>query len=146
MTTTFFVEGIPAPQGSKVPVSRGGRVWLREASSKVKPWREKVKREAQKHFTQPTCEPVLIGTEFVLPRTKAMANKQAPLMTQRPDGDKLTRAVWDALTGVVVDDDSQSVAWWGMKRRAEPGEPAGVRIYVDVMDADSFEAWRARHE
>lgn len=55
-------------------------------------------------------------------------------MTQRPDGDKLTRAIWDALTGVAFEDDSQVVEWHGVKRRAEVGEPAGV--FIEVIEKD----------
>ena len=67
---------------------------------------------------------------FVMPRTKAMKNKPAPPMTQRPDTIKLARAIEDALAGVAYNDDSQIIHHYLIKRRAEPGEKPGVKITI----------------
>jgi crossover junction endodeoxyribonuclease RusA len=47
-----------------------------------------------------------------------------------PDGDKLDRAIWDALTGVLFTNDSRVVSWVGVKRFGEVGEQA--RTLIDV--------------
>ena len=123
--TAFFVEGLPAPQGSKTGFIRGGRVILKESSDKVKPWREAVSKVADGVLMD---GPIHVEMVFVMPRTKAMGDKEAPLMIQRPDIDKLTRSTFDGLTGTAYHDDSQVVSMTVIKRRAEPGEPTGAHI------------------
>ena len=45
----FFVPGVPAPQGSKLAVTRGRKVVLIEMSKRVKPWRQAVATVASLH-------------------------------------------------------------------------------------------------
>ena len=130
-TVAFFVAGKPIPQGSKTIAKRGNKVWLRDVSTKLKPWRKAIGNVAQTFFTDPSDKPQHVHTEFVMPRPKAM--RLTLPMVQRPDGDKLTRAVWDALTGIAFVDDSQIVSWSGVKRRAEIGEKPGVHIEVKEL-------------
>lgn len=81
----------------------------------------------------PTTEPVHIHCEFVMPRRKGAPKRSTPAHTRKPDGDKLVRCVWDALTDVVIADDSQVVSWSGSKREAEPDEQPGARIAIAVL-------------
>lgn len=131
---SFFVEGTPAPQGSKTGFIRGGRVVLVESSKKVKPWREAVGAKAREVFDSPMSGPISIDIEFVLPRTKAMGDKVAPPMIQKPDGDKLVRAVFDAVTGIAIRDDSEVTSHSSRKRRAKPGEAIGAHITIQQSD------------
>ncbi len=124
---TFFVPGVPAPQGSKRHVGNG---ILIESSKKVQPWREAVAWVARKHFKEPIEDAVLVEFEFVLPRTKRMGDKIAPPMIQKPDIDKLARSTCDGLSGVAYKDDSQIVSLYVRKRRARPGEGTGAHIQV----------------
>lgn len=127
---SFFVPGVPAPQGSKTGFIRGGRVVMKESSEKVKPWREAISVIADGVLLE---GPLHLEVEFIMPRTKAMRDKPAPPMIQRPDLDKLVRSTCDGLTGAAYKDDSQVVSITAHKRRAEPGEPTGAHITISPV-------------
>lgn len=127
----FFVPGHPAPQGSKQAFVRGKRAVLVEVSKRVKPWREAVQDAAITHGCQPIDGPVSVKLTFLMPRPKAMPKKANLTMIQKPDSDKLARAVLDALTGVCFDDDSQVTRLLVVKRRAGTSEEPGVMILVE---------------
>ena len=131
---SFFVEGTPAPQGSKSGFIRGGRVVLVESSKKVKPWREAVGRVARESVGELLDGPLVLDVVFVMPRPKALGDKPTPPMVQRPDADKLLRSTCDALTGTCYGDDSQVVTIHAHKRRAEPGETPGAHITLTPAD------------
>jgi crossover junction endodeoxyribonuclease RusA len=143
---SVWVAGVPAPQGSKRPLGRQGgfgKHIMIEQSTKVKPWREDVRQAFldQRHpETAPhvvfggASVPIIVKIVFVLPRTKAMRDRPAAdfPMVQKPDLDKLGRAVLDALKSAgVYADDSQVVTLLSHKRRAEPGEPTGAMIHIE---------------
>lgn len=116
------VLGHAAPQGSKVPVKgSGGRVWLREASKRVGPWRKLVtaraKEAAAEYGWEKVTGPVHVEIDFFLPRPKYLGKGPACWAPKKVgDGDKLTRAVWDALTDAGLwEDDSQVCSWNGTK-------------------------------
>ena len=133
--TWFHVRGNPAPQGSKSAFRRGSRVVLVETSKRLPRWREAVQTAALTHLTPIEAGvPVRVEIVFVMPRTKAMGNRPAPPMVQRPDADKLARAVLDGLTGPAFADDSQVVRLVVTKRRADPGEEPGARINVEALE------------
>ncbi|WP_246816891.1 RusA family crossover junction endodeoxyribonuclease [Corynebacterium sp. HMSC08A12] len=124
------IVGTPAAQGSKTAYNRGGRCVLVETSKKLKPWREQVAKQAATYYQQPLGGAVSLTAVFIMPRTKAMGTKPAPHMVQKPDLDKLLRALNDGLTGIAFHDDSQVVEIKATKRRAEPGEEIGVEVDV----------------
>lgn len=141
---SVWVAGVPAPQGSKRPLGRRGgfgKHIMIESSTKVKPWREDVRQAflnrpygASVLTSFPKGTPVIVKVVFVLPRTKAMRGRPSAdsPMTQKPDLDKLGRAVLDALKSAgVYADDSQVVTLLGHKRRAEPGETTGAMIHIE---------------
>lgn len=132
---SFFVPGIPAPQGSKTGFIVKGRVVLKESSDKVKPWRESVAKHAGDALLE---GPLYLDMVFIMPRTKAMGDKPAPLMIQRPDLDKLVRSTCDGLTGTAYKDDSQVVTITAHKRRAEPGEETGAHITISPASEGLF--------
>lgn len=125
----FFVAGRPAPQGSKRHVGNGIMV---ESSKAVAPWRTTVAwHAAQVHLGAPLDGALLVRLEFLMPRPTSLPKKKAtPRHTKRPDVDKLTRAVNDALSGVIWRDDSQVVTQTVHKRYAELDEQPGVLIRV----------------
>ena len=129
---SFFVPGVPAPQGSKNAYRRGNRCVLVESSKKVKPWRQAVARAAKENIPQPLEGEIHLRVVFVMPRTKAMGDKPAPPMLQRPDLDKLLRSTCDGLTGAAYVDDSQVTRISSEKRRAEPGEQTGAHITLST--------------
>lgn len=141
---SVWVAGRPAPQGSKKAFGAGrpgGKIRLVEMSKRVKPWREDVREAflnrpygASVLTPFPKGTPVVVKIVFVLPRTVAMRQRPSAdfPMVQKPDVDKLGRAVLDALTSAgVFADDSQVVTLLSHKRRAEPGEPTGAVIHVE---------------
>ncbi len=139
---TFFVPGNPAPQGSKRYLGRGVMV---ESSKRVKPWRADIRAAALEHFPTPFTGPVRVYMRFVIRRpmshwgTGRNAKKRrrsAPSRhTQKPDLDKLVRAVGDALTGIAYLDDSQIVAGTNHKQWAGThNERPGAEITVIPLD------------
>lgn len=130
----FFVNGKPAPQGSKsFKGMRGGKAILVEASKAVKPWREQVTASAQAVWNgQPLLDgAVAVDLGFILPRPKSLGSKPTPPATKRNgDLDKLARAVLDSLTDSIIADDAQVTYLLAEKRTAEPGEEPGVLVTV----------------
>lgn len=106
-----------------------------ESSKAVKPWRVDVAWAAREHFPTPLAGPVRLELGFVMPRPKSTPKSKTPAAIKRPDVDKLARAVLDAITGVVVADDSQVVHLVATKRIAEPGEESGVMLRAFECEA-----------
>lgn len=126
----LFVPGSPAPQGSKRHVGRG---ILIESSKAVGPWRERIALAAHSHGDGPKAGPVGVSLEFVMPRPKSAPKRSTPPAVKRPDLDKLTRAILDALTGIAWNDDSQVVTIHATKRLAELDETPGVTIDIQEI-------------
>lgn len=126
--TAILVPGTPAPQGSKRHVGRGRMI---ESSPDVKPWRDKIRAEAQHAHDGPAIAGAVdVKIRFWMPRPKSHygtgrnADRIKPQYVDaehisKPDGDKLARAVLDAITEErraghitrrgVIRDDSQVV-------------------------------------
>ena len=81
---TFFVEGIPVPQGSK-NVSRWGNVY--DANHKqLKAWRAEIAQAAHgRHRSWPRKPCVTVRVEFILPRPKSVKRIYPAV---KPDLDK----------------------------------------------------------
>lgn len=103
------VIGTPIPQGSKTAYVRGGRAVLVEANKKLPLWRKTVQDAAREAFVgELLSSPVSVEITFFMPRPKNP--KWADLPASKPDLDKLIRAVFDALTGIVWVDDALAVS------------------------------------
>lgn len=114
---TFTVEGTPRPQGSKRHVGRGIMV---ESSKYVANWRAYAKLKASQVFShaddrieKPNAVEVTAIFYFDRPKSHFRSNGElkadAPIFhTGRPDGEKLMRALLDAITGICFQDDSQA--------------------------------------
>jgi len=133
---------VPGTKGSAKAFVVGGKARIVNDSAKAAPWAELVRQEARRTtaHAEPLRGPVEVRITFFLPRPKSHYAKargggsylrptSPTFVTTTPDGDKLTRATWDALTGVLFADDSQIVRWSGEKRYADP-EPVGAVIEV----------------
>lgn len=113
---SYFVEGEPAPQGSKNGFVKNGRVVMVESSKKVKPWREAVAWQTKAKVTEPMTSPVEIALVFHLPRPKTV-NRMWPSV--KPDLDKLIRSTFDGLTtGGLYTDDALVIAVSASKQYA----------------------------
>lgn len=140
----FRVAGLPVTQGDLAGKFESGRLRLHNPAD-LKAWRKRVAWKAQQAMglRGPVAAyvPVLLGLEFVLERTGAMAHLPMPVF--KSDFDKLTRAVFDALTGVCYEDDGAiigsaitdpagklTVSLPNFKRWAQNGEAPGVTVRI----------------
>lgn len=144
LVVEFYVAGAPMPQGSKRAMGPrgGGRGFiLRDDCRKLEPWRATVAACARRAY----CGPVVSGPvwltlwfEFKRPASHFKAGDrdrdlrdQAPTWhAQRPDADKLARAVCDSLTGVLWFDDCQVVELTAYKTWAAADSAGGVMVRV----------------
>jgi crossover junction endodeoxyribonuclease RusA len=147
-TITFSVPGIPRPQGSKeFKGFKGGKPILTEASAYLGQWRERVALVAHNAMVcQGGCrlitdEPVAVELEFVMPRPTSCPKRSTPPAIKRPDLDKLSRAIFDAITDTVAADESQVVDLHATKRTAELGETPGVTVTVTLCHPPTDTEW-----
>lgn len=136
----FTVHGQPVPQGSKSAIRVGARtVIVDQNRAKLKPWRAQLADAAAAAMNGRgvAVGPVGIVLDLYFQRPKAHYRRSGELredapeyVTTRPDGDKVARAVADALTGVVYRDDSQ-VAEWVIGKRY--GDPPRAMVTVSML-------------
>lgn len=148
----YFVPGIPVPQGD-LAAGYGGR--LHHKNKALEPWRHNIAWRARKPMRDNGfgnvlfhC-PISLSLIFVLARpTSARKTRATPPAIKKPDYDKLTRAIGDALTGVVWVDDSQIIHGEQDKVIAEVNEETGVYINVErvVIQGDWVDDERAYDE
>lgn len=126
----FIVDGTPAPQGSKVRTRFG----MREASQRVKPWRDVVTQYASiaaddEALLGPLRAPYKLEVQFYIPRPRT-TRARYPVAPTVGDLDKLVRAVGDALTGSgLIEDDRHFVDLIASKRWAgSDGPGAFIRV------------------
>jgi len=124
MMISYWIDGEPAPQGSKNGFVKNGRVVMVESSKKVKPWREAVAAQTLEYRSTkwPYAEqwtlttPVEIALVFHLPRPKTVSRKWPAV---KPDLDKLIRSTFDGLTtGGLYTDDALVIAVSASKQYA----------------------------
>jgi Holliday junction resolvase RusA-like endonuclease len=117
---SYWIDGEPAPQGSKTGFIKNGRVVMVEASKKVKPWRAAVAEQTARHMSWETLNPmetpVEIALVFHLPKPKTVKRKWPAV---KPDLDKLIRSTFDGLTtGGLYTDDALVIAVSASKQYA----------------------------
>jgi Holliday junction resolvase RusA-like endonuclease len=142
---SFDVMGMePAPQGSKRPVGRDrqGRALMVESCKRVKPWRQLVADAALAVAPgRPLiASPCVLCAEFRFLRPKGHYGGSGQLRakaprhhTVRPDVSKLLRSTEDALTGVLLRDDSLIIAAPATKRYCLPDERPGALITLYTL-------------
>lgn len=138
---SFIVEGVPVQQGSKRPIQtkakggyKGGLRVMDVNAKTLKPWRALVRESAETAMggASPLSGPVHATIVFVFPRPKyhAKMTVKPSWKTSKPDLDKLERAIYDSLSGVVYDDDAQVVQHHNTKCY---GDRPMVNIIVSQM-------------
>lgn len=132
--TTFHVDGIPAPQGSKRHVGNGRMV---ESSKALKPWRERVSWTARECGVPLRSGAVVVRLVFVMPRPVSTPKSRTPPALRKPDLDKLVRGVFDSLTGLCFEDDARVVELVASKRLAGLGEKPGLDITIADYEEDA---------
>ena|SRR5438105_12191926 len=123
---TFFVHGLPVPQGSSRAFVVNGRPVITSANRNLKGWRDLVSLRAQE-YAEMHEGAVSIHLEFYLPRPASLPKKVQSHL-KKPDLDKLVRSCFDSLTGIMFKDDSQVVAVVASKQYAVAEQ--GVRITI----------------
>ncbi len=114
---SFFVPGLPKTAGSKRAFIPKGwkRAIITDDCKGSKDWRGDIKAMASSKAPEQLLAGALsLDLRFVLPRPKAHLNSHGAVKSnapgwhiKKPDVLKLARAVEDALTGVLWQDDSQ---------------------------------------
>jgi len=130
-TFTVHVEGVAAPQGSKVRTRYG----MRESSQRLKPWRKIVTAAASAEGDRvgllgPLTPPYRVSVWFYIrkPRT---TRSQYPVAPTVGDVDKLSRGILDALTDAgVITDDRYVIELHASKQWAGPNEAPGAIIQI----------------
>ncbi len=132
-----FVPGIPQPQGSKNAYVRGNRAVLVEANKKLPAWRQSVieKLEAKNVGCEPLEGALTLEVVFFMPQAKS--NKTL-FPAQKPDLDKLIRAIGDSATqSGCIKDDSQIVEIVAHKFWAEDISAPGALITISKFVGES---------
>lgn len=106
----YTIPGRPQPKGSVTFVTKR---YAKSANSNLKGWHNIAQWEAaiawaEEEYTQPMSGPVKVSAFFYFARPKSV-KKSVEHKTTKPDADKLLRAVFDSLTGIVIKDDSQVI-------------------------------------
>lgn len=117
LSEQFFVSGVPISQGSVS--SFKGRIVA--VSPALKQWRTAIADEAKKTSWGKLGwidKPCTLNVVFYLPQPK---QPKFWVPAVKPDGDKLLRAVQDALTKVLVRDDCLFIRGTYAKRYGAPG-------------------------
>lgn len=128
--TRVWVPGTPIPQGSK-SVSKSGHAY--EANKKTRPWRATVADCAAEARASGEAEmlegPVAVSIAFYFQKPKS-AKKSAVYNEKKPDIDKLCRAIFDSITGILIPDDSRVVCLTCVKYYAGGLLFPGTRIEI----------------
>jgi Holliday junction resolvase RusA-like endonuclease len=147
----FFVAGRPTTQGSKkafVNPKTGRAIVTEQMGDKLKTWRAIVAGGAQTAMERGDHSvisgPVLLSLGFRLKRPKSHYGTGKNSVVKKgsapchpigiPDLSKLTRAVEDAMKGIVWRDDSQVVVCHHTKAYALLGDPEGVHISIKELE------------
>jgi Holliday junction resolvase RusA-like endonuclease len=152
------VGGIPAPQGSMRAMLIKGKPVLVPGGSNankkaLKEWRGRivyaVRDWLSHHHQEPLDEPLKIDLTFFMPMVES--DRFRTRHATFPDKDKLTRAVFDALTDSgLVKDDSRFFDIHTRALYALPGNDTGCRITIwpcgwqEAADREVIKALRSR--
>jgi crossover junction endodeoxyribonuclease RusA len=133
----FFVPGEPIPQGSVRGFARGGRVVITSDNPRLHAWRQVVALYAAQHRPAQLLDgPLHVALAFAMPRPPSVPRTKRRMPTCKPDIDKMERAIFDALTGVIWVDDARVTSVTKSKRYADD---VAVGVVVEISD-DVLEA------
>jgi Holliday junction resolvase RusA-like endonuclease len=138
---TFTVKGMkPASQGSKV-LMRGRMV---ESCKDLPRWRSLIARTAEALGVGVIPGPVSLSVVFVFARPANHFKKSGAIKPNaprwhmvRPDIDKISRALADALTKVLFEDDARVVSLIAQKRYCVGDEQPGAIVTIVPLGTKS---------
>ena len=112
---TFWVDGLPASQGSKRHVGNGRLI---ESDKKLPAWRKAIETTVAKlHKGEPIDEPVIVRADFYLPKPK---KPRWLTPATALDTDKLQRALGDGMEkGGLLRNDARIITWVATKHYAK---------------------------
>ena len=122
----LHVQGLPVPQGSMRTFVVKGRPVVTSANKNLAGWRRLIADMAQGHLPAPTDSPVVVDMTFSFPKPKS-SPKRRLYPDGRPDLDKCVRAVLDAITHILITDDSRVVGITARKVFGPPGVTLELR-------------------
>lgn len=125
LTVTFFAPGVPQTKGSK-SIGRHGQLY-ESGAGLLKEWMNSIAWAAKFAKVTFTSEMQLfVRTDFKVARNIG-------------DGDKLTRAVWDALQAVeMIHNDNQIVAWAGSRMKVPPSDTGCLITVREVIPSQDL--------
>jgi Holliday junction resolvase RusA-like endonuclease len=132
---SFTVLGRPAPQGSMKAFMAGNHARVRSDNKATMPWRQQVGQTALAMRPTPNIwaqrhVPVAIEMLFYFaPPKKLPKGRVRPAV--KPDIDKLQRAIFDSMSGIMYMDDGQIV---GVNTGKFYGLPERVEIVLVTCD------------
>lgn len=134
VTVSFRVYGIPVPKARARTVKTKTGKTITYTPDKTADWENSVRAQALEHRPEKLLDgPLGVGLVFHLPRPKSAKKRRFP--HTRPDLDNLTKAVLDALRGVIYLDDSRIVSKYTVKVYSD--EP-GVLVSIATMDDEEM--------
>jgi crossover junction endodeoxyribonuclease RusA len=134
-TTSFFVEGLPRPKGSFKPIKNKhtGKVVL-IAGKETTAWQRAVENEARKYAPPtPLTGAVEIFAVFYLPRPASVSIEKRRFPTVPPDLDKLSRAIFDAMTKAKMYGDDKQVTDLIARKLYDSDRP-GVNVVIVALE------------
>lgn len=127
----MWVGGDPKTKGSWIPMQTKAGIKFRPATKGASKWYKDAARAIGDQWDHGILEgPIKVRLLFLLPRKKTVKRK-FPISKFDGDVDKLVRAIFDAMTGIVYGDDSQVVDVTASKRYADNSSP-GVWVYIST--------------
>jgi Holliday junction resolvase RusA-like endonuclease len=131
-----YVEGRPAPKGSRISVTgKDGRTWTRPASKYEEGWEKAVKAATQvamRHAHDPG-PPYAVSVEIRVAAPKRRIDRKRWWPSQH-DVDKLVRATIDGLVkGGAMTDDRHVIALTASKRYCATDEMPGASAQISQV-------------
>lgn len=140
MKVTVIVAGVPVTQGSMKAYVVAGRARVTHTNgSKIDTWRRSIVDAIHRQLGEQLelmTGPMRLSASFRLPRPASLPKTKRtwPIGARSGDADKLLRLLGDAITGVLIDDDSRIVDASVTKDWANPGAQPGVVFTLEQID------------
>lgn len=128
------VPGRPRPKGSMRAVQNRAQTgaYLIHDNKRTKPWQRDIEKAARLFFCgDPLASGIKLEIAFWFHKPALATKKNRPYPTVKPDLDKLTRTVLDALSGIVYLDDCQVISIDVTKRYSTDNfEGVNIKIFT----------------
>lgn len=140
MKVTVIVAGVPVTQGSMKAFTVAGHSRVTHSNgSKIDIWRRSIVDAVHRQLGEEIelmTGPLRLSAAFRLPRPASLPKKKRtwPIGARSGDSDKFLRCLGDAITGVLIDDDSRIVDARVTKDYAFAGCQPGVIFTLETVE------------